>query len=88
MSDEEKEEFSQQGILSMVEMFNIVLARKKSLLFDVRPPPSEHPYATSWLNTTIDVITKEIGLDPSEFVRNLVLNLMIYLDLESMISFV
>ncbi|XP_041482565.1 glycerophosphodiester phosphodiesterase domain-containing protein 5-like isoform X2 [Lytechinus variegatus] len=67
ISDEEKEEFSQQGILTMVEMFELVLARKKSLLFDLRPPPSEHPYATSWLNTTIDVITTEIGLDPSEF---------------------
>ncbi|XP_072180036.1 glycerophosphodiester phosphodiesterase domain-containing protein 5-like [Diadema setosum] len=67
LSSEEKEEFSRQRILTMVEMFDIVLSREKALLFDVRPPPSDHPYADMWVNRTVDIIMTDIGLDASEF---------------------
>ncbi|XP_071949551.1 glycerophosphoinositol inositolphosphodiesterase GDPD2-like isoform X2 [Antedon mediterranea] len=59
LSSEQKDHYRSQKIPTMQEMIRMVLKRNRTLLFDIRPPPSGHPYIESWLNVTLNTIRDE-----------------------------
>ncbi|KAM9326388.1 glycerophosphoinositol inositolphosphodiesterase GDPD2 [Gastrophryne carolinensis] len=58
LSAADQEEVNQQKIPSLEEVVNACKNFNISIIFDLRPPPSGHPYNESFVNVTVNTILK------------------------------
>ncbi|XP_072049562.1 glycerophosphodiester phosphodiesterase domain-containing protein 5-like [Amphiura filiformis] len=65
LSEDEKTSYRSQKIMTMKEMFSLVLRYNRTLLLDVRQPPAGHPFHHSWMNVTLANIL-EAGVHPDD----------------------
>ncbi|XP_071949354.1 glycerophosphodiester phosphodiesterase domain-containing protein 5-like [Antedon mediterranea] len=56
--DDIKNTFPNQKILKYEELLNIAMMNNKSVLFDIRQPPSYHPYYSTWLELVVNTTLK------------------------------
>lgn len=48
--------YSNQSIPTLTELLEYMKSSNKSLMFDIREPPEDHPYRDSIINQTIEAI--------------------------------
>ncbi|XP_038051178.1 glycerophosphodiester phosphodiesterase domain-containing protein 5-like isoform X2 [Patiria miniata] len=61
LTETEMIRYRKQKIPTLAEMLLQVEERNKTILFDVRPPPDDHPFHEDWLNITLQTILDSVS---------------------------
>ncbi|XP_038144406.1 glycerophosphodiester phosphodiesterase domain-containing protein 5 isoform X1 [Cyprinodon tularosa] len=61
LSESDRSQAQNQSVPSLAQFLEVAAASGKLVLFDLRRPPYGHPYRTSYINTTLQVIQSHIN---------------------------
>ncbi|KAG7255381.1 hypothetical protein CRUP_012295 [Coryphaenoides rupestris] len=61
LSESERSSIQNQSIPSLAQFLEVAADSGRLVLFDLRRPPSGHPYNVSYINTTLQVVLTHIN---------------------------
>lgn len=61
LSDVDRSRAQNQSVPSLAQFLEVAAQSSKLVLFDLRKPPSSHPYRDSYINSTLQVVQDHIN---------------------------
>lgn len=69
LDPDERAQVENQTVPTLKEFLDLAAQHRSLVIFDLRRPPSGHPYRNTWITRTLEVIHNESSINSSQVVK-------------------